>query len=62
MLTFDQYKSKKRIEIEKEARQLWKDILIAYTNSSNSTSVDSGVIWADKVTEEFKNRYGHKES
>ncbi len=44
-------------EHELTRKNLWINVFIAYTNSSNSTSIEYGHIWADKALTEFDKRF-----
>ena len=51
-------KSEERRESHKaELRKLWADVFVAYTSSSNSTSKETGLEWADMAVREYNERY-----
>ena len=47
----------KEKENENELKELWKNVCIAYINSSNSTEKKGGPNWADYVIEEYKKTF-----
>ena len=48
-------------EHEKQKRELWVKMLIAYAGSSNSTRYSVGAEWADKAVKSYDDRYKPKE-
>lgn len=40
-----------------EKRKLWRDLVIAYTSSSNSRYVDKALQWADRIVRAYDKRY-----
>lgn len=44
-------------KFKEECKQLWKDTVIAYTKSSNSTNEHHAAKWADQIVSDFKDRY-----
>ena len=41
--------------------KLWCDVYIAVSGASNSTYMDTPIIWADKAVSEFKKRFEKRE-
>ena len=48
---------KKVRRLEKLRIKLWCDVAVAYVNSSNSQTTENATIWADKITEDFDERF-----
>ncbi len=43
--------------LDKQRRQLWADVYVAYVASSNSTSSDLASKWADDAVKKFDDRF-----
>ena len=44
-------------EFNLKCEQLWRDVFIAYTNSSNSGYKDQASKWADRAVEDYKKSF-----
>jgi len=44
-----------------ERKELWKAVVVAVCQSSNSTSVSSPIGWADRILKEFDKRFEAEE-
>lgn len=40
-----------------DKRKLWMDLVVAYTNSSNSADKEKAHEWADYIVEKFDDRF-----
>lgn len=48
---------KKAIPKEDERKVFWRQIILAYTASSNSTNLDTGIKWANEILNAYDKKF-----
>lgn len=41
-----------------DERQLWRQVVLAFINASNSTRLEGAILWADEAIREYRDRNG----
>lgn len=56
-LQMERIMREERRALDQECKQIWRDVVIAYTSASNSTDVRKCIEWANEVEKVYAERF-----